>query len=248
MIKAKAGGIMLGGLAGYLILSKGLHAVERMVQNICTAREWKNYYKYGKEGNMVPPGYSRHTTTDSEGRDVQFKHPQTEKEDEREAQKNASKEASDGSFGASVAKAIIDAFADGLKGKTGSEKAEKEDSEGENKSTDEPKDICPRNCANCIIPQDKCPYSNLKPEGGVITKWVNGTPVAGRYPWGDGTDLEWSIGPAGEEDKELTPEEYAEMDRKEDMEIESIAADDIRINGSDPGDPDGLNKETSEEE
>ena len=53
MIKTKIGGIVLGGLAGYLILVKGSGAMERGIRNICVAQQWKNYYKYGKEGNYV---------------------------------------------------------------------------------------------------------------------------------------------------------------------------------------------------
>lgn len=236
MVKLKTGGIILGGLAGYLILSKGLNVVSGMVKNVCNAREWKHYYKYGKDGNMCPPGYYKHTTTKGDGTEVEFGTQEAMKRDREQEHKDASKTPSDGNFGASFAKAIVDAISDSVKGFKASQEAKEGDSEADLK---EEKVYCPHDCVNCIIPQDKCPHASCKPEGGVITEWNGDEPVAGRYPWTkDGmTQCEWSLetmpdredvdgnAAKGTDEEELTPEECADLDRKEDMEIESIHAE-----------------------
>lgn len=236
MVKLKTGGIILGGLAGYLILSKGLNVLSGMVKNVCNAREWKHYYKYGKDGNMCPPGYYKHTTTKGDGTEVEFGTQEAMKRDREQEHKDASKTHSDGNFGASFAKAIVDAISDGVKGFKASQEATEGDSEDK---SEEDIFVCPHDCVNCIIPQDKCPHASCKPEGGVITKWNGDEPVAGRYPWTkDGmTQCEWSLetmpdredvdgnAAKGTDEEELTPEEYADLDRKEDMEIESVHAE-----------------------
>ena len=56
MVKGKVAGIMIGGLAGYLLLSRVLSVVENCVRSACNAAEWRAYYKHGNE-NTVPPGY-----------------------------------------------------------------------------------------------------------------------------------------------------------------------------------------------
>lgn len=157
MVKAKVGGIMLGGFAAYMLLSKGIGAVERGVRNICVAHEWKNYYKYGKAGNMVPPGYSMRTNT---------------------GEASASKSVSGDKITEAIVKAVSDAF--------GLTKREKGASEGQETASE--KDICPEDCKSCTI--EECQYANLKYEGE-ITEWEDHKPVAGRYPWNDGRELEW---------------------------------------------------------
>lgn len=255
MVKAKVGSIVLGGLAGYLILSKGIGAVERCVRNVCTARQWKSYYKYGKEQNMVPPGYSVHTVNDGDTTREYAKNPHDLEK------KDASQGAKSSVLAESVVKAILDAF--GVKtGENGPSEGNNETSEGENMGTDEEaKDICPHDCVNCIIRDKDCPHMEQRPNGGVITQWDEDTPVAGRYPWTkegmtqcfwhletmpDREDIPGEEYDGNEDSEELTPEEYAEMDRKEDAEIEAIGMDDILVNGADPGDPDGLNKPQEE--
>lgn len=60
MVKGKVAGIMIGGLAGYLLLNRVMSVIENSVKNVCHATEWKAYYKYGKLGDndaSVPPGY-----------------------------------------------------------------------------------------------------------------------------------------------------------------------------------------------
>lgn len=164
MIKAKVGGIVLGGLAGYLILSKGINMIERCVKHVCTAKEWKNYYKFGKEGNMVPPGYSM--TTGKDG---------------TEAGEDGSVSPKNSNIGESIGQMISDAF--------NGYKAAKEASEGQEKASDE--DICPENCSDCKV--EKCPYANLKNDGE-ITEWnEKHEPVAGRYSWNKEEDLHWEV-------------------------------------------------------
>ena len=173
MIKAKVGGIVLGGLAGYLILSKGINMIERCVKHVCTAKEWKNYYKFGKEGNMVPPGYS--VTTGKDG---------------TEANKDGSVSPKNSNFGESIGQMISDAF--------NGYKAAKEASEGQKKASDE--DVCPENCVECKV--EKCPYAHLKNDG-IITEWnEKHEPVAGRYSWTDDRVLCWEVNEKATEDND----------------------------------------------
>lgn len=116
MIQGKFAGIAIGGLAGYLLLSKGLNVISSCVSNICEERKWKNYYKYGKDGNMVAPGYSSHTHQIDD---------KTEMVVEDDSQKAASQKPSDTPIGASIAK-VVDAALDKLKEK---EKASEEQTE-----------------------------------------------------------------------------------------------------------------------
>ena len=182
MIKMKAGGIVLGGIAAYLILSKGIGAVERGIRNICVAHEWKNYYKYGKEGNMVPPGYAMHTRKNENGDNIDT--------GTVEAMKKQENSASNKGVGAKVteviAKAISDTFA--------AVNAEKEASEGE-ETASESEEKCPQDCDHCEAA--KCPFEHLK-NGGKIVEWnEKGEPVAGRYPWTDGEELSWKVSGLG---------------------------------------------------
>ena len=124
MVKTKIGGIVLGGFAGYLILSKGINLISSCVKNICVANEWKNYYKYGKEGNMVPPGYSRQTNVAPDGSgEVTFNKGGIEK-DKEGAQKDVGSV-----LGDALGKAIVDVFGS----PEASEEASESDSEGVSK-------------------------------------------------------------------------------------------------------------------
>ena len=134
MIKAKAGGIVLGGLAAYLILSKGIGAAERGIRNICVAHEWKNYYKYGsKDGNMVPPGYTMHTRKDADGNNVDTGTP--------EAIRRANSDTSNKSVGVQITEAIFKAVSDVFD----KEKRKKEASEGQETVSEE--DDCEKSVA-----------------------------------------------------------------------------------------------------
>lgn len=119
-IQMKAGGIVLGGLAGYLIMSKAIQAASNCVKNICEARKWKNYYKYGKNWDAVPPGYEIRTTT-------------TDKTEE--GRSNASSDAV-GSVLTSVFKKAVESFAEGVE-------AVKNASEGQTEASEEAFDDIP---------------------------------------------------------------------------------------------------------
>lgn len=120
-IQMKAGGIVLGGLAGYLIMSKVIQAASNCVKNICEARKWKNYYKYGKNWDAVPPGYEIRTTTADNT--------------EEEGRSNASSEAV-GSILTSVFKKAVESFAEGVE-------AVKNASEGQTEASEEAFDDIP---------------------------------------------------------------------------------------------------------
>lgn len=114
-IQMKAGGIVLGGLAGYLIMSKAIQAASNCVKNICEARKWKNYYKYGKDWDAVPPGYEIRTTTADKT--------------EEGGKSNASSEAV-GSVLTSVLKKAVESFTEGVE-------AAKNASEGQTEASEE---------------------------------------------------------------------------------------------------------------
>lgn len=106
MIKAKVGGIILGGLAGYLILNKGLNTVSRCVQNVCSASKWKNYYKYGKDKNMDPPErYVQYVSSNKTCQD-------SSKETDNTANNGEKKDASKKPFGTILAEAVVNAIND----------------------------------------------------------------------------------------------------------------------------------------
>lgn len=179
MIKTKMGGIVIGGLAGYLILSKGIGMIERSIKSICTAREWKNYYKYGKDGNMVPPGYSRHTTTTDNGETVGIGKTDN---DAKAASGDAPVKPEKTLFSDTLTKVISGLF-DEYKAASGANKGQTEASGEENP--------CPHDCRNCTV--EKCPFESMK-NGGVISNWdENGNPITGRYRWNDGQDLSWIV-------------------------------------------------------
>ncbi len=121
MVKMKAGGIVLGGIAAYLILSKGIGAVERGIRNICVAHEWKNYYKYGKEGNMVPPGYQMHTHTTENGDNVQVGTPEAIKQEENKQKGDTSQKPLGATIGEAIAKVINEVFTTDKKAEEASE-------------------------------------------------------------------------------------------------------------------------------
>ena len=189
MVKAKAGGIVLGGLAAYLILSKGIGAISNCVRNICTAHEWKNYYKYGKDGNMVPPGYASHTRQINDNEEKVTESPEEQEAQRKQANDNASNKGAGAAIAESIVKAISDIFLDGKKEKGALEGQEKA-SESKDKGTDE-KHVCPKCCEDCNV--KKCPYESVKLDG-MITDWDdNGEPVAGEKPWSDHQTLHWYV-------------------------------------------------------
>ena len=69
MIRMKVGGMILTGLAAFLVADKVVNTVNRAVENCCEASKWKGYYRCWSKGDAkgepVPPGYSM--TTRPEG-------------------------------------------------------------------------------------------------------------------------------------------------------------------------------------
>lgn len=97
MIKGKMAGIAFGGLAGFMILNRAFTLIDNSIRNVCEANKWKNYYKYGKDGNVVAPGYSMHTHKIDDDHEVVV-------EDERQKQNAANTDGKDS--GDKVAEAI----------------------------------------------------------------------------------------------------------------------------------------------
>ena len=229
MVKVKAGGIVLGGLAAYLLLSKGINMIGGAVRNICAAREWKNYYKYGKDGDMVPPGYSVHTEK-SDGT----------KEDSNRNGTAAPKQPNQSSAGEALGRAVGDAILKMINDTFGTPKEAEGASEGQTEASESQFD-CPRDCLKCTLkPEEdsKCPHASLRPNHGIITQWSSdGKPIAGCYPFSKEKDAEWRIYDAKYKDTEK-PTQSTDEDN-----IVHIPIDSVTVNGKDPGDPDGLNRQ-----
>ena len=68
MIRMKVGGMILTGLAAFLVADKVVSSMNRAVINMTEASKWKGYYKCWSRGNAsgepVAPGYSRTTRPD----------------------------------------------------------------------------------------------------------------------------------------------------------------------------------------
>lgn len=107
MLHGKVGGMFVGGLAAYLIIGKLVNTFNHTVQNVCEASKWKSYYKYGKDGNMVPPGYSSHTHKINDDEELVV-------EDESQVKKPEKPNASASDLGATIADSIIKVIRDKL--------------------------------------------------------------------------------------------------------------------------------------
>lgn len=228
MIKTKIGGIVLGGLAGYLILSKGIGAMERGIRNICVAQQWKNYYKYGKEGNMVPPGYSMHRSRDGES--------DTTHSEDVEPIKKAKPTTSNNATGAKIAEAIAKVISDAFGVDKAAEEPKKDDLEASES------DICPECCTDCKV--ENCPYEEHLKHDGEITEWRDHQPVAGRYPWLEGQELEWKVNDI--KDDKVDPNLTSKVAPDSDDDDDTVLALDFSVN------PDGefieVKKEKTEDE
>ena len=143
MVKAKVGGIVLGGLAAYLILSKGLNVVNNCVRNMCVAHEWKNYYKYGKEGNMVPPGYASHTRQINDNEEKVVESPEEQEAQRKQANNNASQKPLGATIGEAIVKVINEVFPSDKKSEEALEDQEKasEEDKNDNPETDRAEDM-----------------------------------------------------------------------------------------------------------
>lgn len=176
MIKGKMAGIVIGGFTGYLLVNKALNVIRSGMQQMASANMWKNYYKYGKDGNMVPPGYSMHSHTGEDGTPVTVEKDKTKQDASKTAENSP----------------VMDAIAEAIRKSFGGSDEAREAKEGQTEAS-EAGDICPQDCDACEV--EKCPFANLK-QDGKITKWdENGKPVAGRYSWekDKGTELNWAV-------------------------------------------------------
>ena len=96
MINGKVGGIMIGGLAGFLLINKAINFLENSVSNICSAAKWKAYYKNCKDPLVVPPGYASSTRKISDDEELVVEDPNLVKREENsEKTSDAVKEAID---------------------------------------------------------------------------------------------------------------------------------------------------------
>ena len=70
MIKLKVGGVILTGIAAWVLANKAINVINSSVNKVCDASKWKNYYKCWSKGKIdgepIPPGYSRTSPTTSE--------------------------------------------------------------------------------------------------------------------------------------------------------------------------------------
>lgn len=70
MIKLKVGGVILTGIAAWVLANKAINVINSSVNKVCDASKWKNYYKCWSKGKIdgepIPPGYSRTSPSSSE--------------------------------------------------------------------------------------------------------------------------------------------------------------------------------------
>lgn len=70
MIKLKVGGVILTGIAAWVLANKAINVINNSVNKACDASKWKNYYKCWSKGKIdgepIPPGYSRTSPTTNE--------------------------------------------------------------------------------------------------------------------------------------------------------------------------------------
>ena len=126
MVKGKIARIAFGGLAGYLLISKGFNLIRGCVKDVCTAAEWKAYYK-DKEGLHVAPGYCQYTRKIDDEHELVIEKKDSRVKTERE--ENASLDGLNGSLSDAIAKAIDDWIS--------SRKKTEEASEGETEASEE---------------------------------------------------------------------------------------------------------------
>lgn len=122
MIKGKMAGIAFGGLAGFLVINRVFNLIENSVKSVCDASKWKNYYKYGKDGTMVAPGYSMHTHKIDDEHEVIV-------EDESQTKQNDAQKPQEPSAMDVINKAVDKIFGDEKKPEEASEGQEKDDNE-----------------------------------------------------------------------------------------------------------------------
>ena len=140
MIKFSGKGLVLGGIAGYLILSKCFNTINRTVDKVCDCGKWRSYYRHGKDGNMVPPGYSSHVRPINDYTELVV-------------EKNVSKSGKKGASGEALGEAIGNALSSAIKDKLDSLKEPEEAFQGQREAFKE--DIssdsegCDGDCMKC---------------------------------------------------------------------------------------------------
>ena len=145
MIKFSGKGLVLGGIAGYLILSKCFNTLNRTVDKVCDCGKWRSYYRHGKDGNMVPPGYSSHVRPINDNEELVI-------------EKNPGKERKKGASGEALGEAISNAISSAIKDKLDSLKEPEGAFQGQREAFKE--DIssdsegCDGNCMHCD--KDEC--------------------------------------------------------------------------------------------
>lgn len=145
MIKFSGKGLVLGGIAGYLILSKCFNTINRTVDKVCDCGKWRSYYRHGKDGNMVPPGYSSHVRPINNNEELVI-------------EKNPSKSGKKGASGEALGEALGNAVCSAIKDKLDSLKEPEEAFQGQREAFKE--DIssdsegCDGNCMKCQ--KDEC--------------------------------------------------------------------------------------------
>lgn len=87
-----AGGLAVTGIVGFYLVNKVINFTRQSISEITEASKWKHYYKNGKDGKMVPPGYSRMTVPDDPKQEyLDDKEAQKRMREEKEAKKEPSK-------------------------------------------------------------------------------------------------------------------------------------------------------------
>ena len=70
MIKLKVGGVILTGIAAWVLANKAINVINNSVNKACDASKWKNYYKCWSNGKLdsepIAPGYSRTSPVSTE--------------------------------------------------------------------------------------------------------------------------------------------------------------------------------------
>jgi len=87
-----AGGLAVTGIVGFYLVNKVINFTRQSISEITEASKWKHYYKNGKDGKMVPPGYSRMNVPDDPKQEyLDDKEAQKRMREEKEAKKEPSK-------------------------------------------------------------------------------------------------------------------------------------------------------------
>ena len=146
MIKMKAGGMILTGLAAFLVADKAVSSMRHAVGDLCEAAKWRGYYKCWSKGDAkgepVPPGYSMTTRPDGANYEVVYdpngvdhshdNAPKTEESHDSSASVKAVCEAVK-----AVAEKAIDSLSKRSDELRGASEGQTEASESENQASDE---------------------------------------------------------------------------------------------------------------